>query len=112
MFSSLNDRITSALDSLDALYFFLQSTRANEERLSRIRQLFQATPRQVRLRLRDELRDEIAVVRQRSGAISSNSEFVKFFREINVLASNGHVLIPKWEIERRWFRNFGEIIIR
>jgi hypothetical protein len=112
VFSRLNERIVAALDILDALYFFLQSTQVNEERLNKIRQTFQPGPPQIRLRLLDELRSEVKWLRAESGAIAPSSDFLRLFTDVRQLGDKGHVLIPKWEVDRRWFRNFDRVIVR
>jgi hypothetical protein len=111
-YSQLNGRIIGALDVLDALYFFLQSRQENSERLNRIREQFGSTPRHIRQNLLEELQGEVAWLRGESGALAPSSEYVKFFAEIRQKGDKGHVLIPKWEIDRRWFSKFGRVIPR
>jgi hypothetical protein len=111
-YSQLNGRIIAALNVLDALYFFLQSAHANSERLNWIRENFERAPRHVRLHTLDELHGEIRWLRGESGALAPNSEYVKFFAEIRQGGEKGHALIPKWEIDRRWFSKFGGVIVR
>lgn len=110
--SPLNKRISAALEILEALYFFLQSSQQNEERLTMIKATFLDAPREARQRLLDELTSEIKWLRKESGAIATNSEFVSFLKAIRQEAAKGHVLLPKWEMERRWFRNFGRVMVR
>lgn len=110
--SRLNDQIISALNLLEALYFFLQSTQANEARLKGIRREFRDAPRRIRSGLLNELQDEIKMIRRESGAIASNAEFLALYEEIKRKGDRGHLFIPKWDIERRWFRNFGRVIVR
>jgi hypothetical protein len=110
--STINDRITASLEILDALYFFLQSVPENQDRLSRIRKTFKLAPRHVRSGLLEELRNEIQWLRNESGAISSNADFLDFFTTAKAQAAKGHVFIPKWQIDGRWFRNFGRVIQR
>ena len=111
-YSQLNGRIVGALDVLDALYFLLQSTQENDERLNWIREQFERAPRHIRGQLLEELQGEIRWLRGESGALARNSEYVTFFAEIRQGGEKGHVLIPKWEIDRRWFSKFGRVIVR
>jgi hypothetical protein len=109
---TINDRITASLDILEALYFFLQSVPENQERLNRIRQTFKLAPKHIRSGLLEELHNEVKWLRSESGAISSNKDFLDYFREAGTKGVKGHVLIPKWEIDRRWFRKFDRVIAR
>ncbi len=110
--SHLNEQIEKALNTLDALYFFVQSVPGNAERLDWIRQNVERMPRRARSVLQDELRDEIKWVRKESGATASNSEFLSFYKQAREDAAKGHIFIPKWEIERHWFDNFERVIAR
>ena len=110
--SHLNNRIEAALDVLDALYFFLQSVPANQERLNRIRQNFRRAPRKVRSGTLDELRNEIKWLRKESGAIASNARFLGYYKEAHKRTAKSHLFIPKWEIQRHWFSNFARVIVR
>jgi hypothetical protein len=110
--SLLDHRIIEALDVLEALYFFLQSLHVNEERLALTRTSFRNAPRDVRTRLLLELRDEINWLRDESGALAHNPEYVELFAATRKGGDQGHALIPKWEIDRRWFRNFNKVIVR
>ena len=111
-YSQLNGRIVGALDVLDALYFFLQSAQENNKRLNWIRENFERASRHVRLHTLDELQGEIRWLRGESGALAPSSEYVKFFAEIRQGGDKGHALIPKWEIDRRWFSKFGRVVVR
>ena len=110
--SHLNDQIEVALNVLDALYFFLQSVPANEERLNWIRHNFRKAPRKVRSGTLDELRHEIKWLRKESGAIASNADFLDYYKKAHEETAKGHLFIPKWEIQRRWFSNFARVIAR
>lgn len=111
-FSPLNNKITVALDVLEAMYFFTQSSGANQNRLRFIRNSFEGSPRDIRLNLLDELKEEIEWLRTESGAIASDGEFVRFFRKVQQETRGGQVFIPKWEIDRRWFGKFSRVFAR
>ena len=109
--SHLNDRIEGYLNVLDALYFFVQSVPENEKRLKRLRGVIDA-PRRVRAATLDELRNEVEWLREQTGAKASNSDFLDFYRDAVGKDELGHLFIPKWEIERRWFSKFDRVIVR
>lgn len=111
-YTPLNRRIVEALDVLDALYFFLQSVQANQGRLSFLRSSFERAPFSMRMQLFKELQSEIDWLRRESGALAKNSEYVEFYAHIEKAGDQGHLLLPKWEIERRWFSRFERIIVR
>ncbi len=110
--TTINSRIEASLDNLEALYFFLQSVPQNQERLNRIRREFKRAPRHIRSGLLDELRNEVKWLRDESGAIASNTDLFNYYKEVCEKGAKGHVFIPKWEIDRRWFRSFGRVIAR
>jgi len=110
--SQLNDQIETLLDILDALYFFAQSVPENDARLSWIRHNFRRSSRPARSAIRDELRNEIKWLRKESGANALNADFVETHKELRERSAKAHIYIPKWEIERRWFKNFGRVIVR
>lgn len=110
--SRLNEQIETALDTLDALYFFVQSIPGNADRLDWIRRNFERAPRRARSVLQDELRKETKWLRKETGAIASNSDFLTFYKQAREDGAKGHIFIPKWEIERRWFNNFERVIVR
>jgi hypothetical protein len=109
---STNRRIVEALDVLDALYFLLQSSHVNQKRLDFIRASFVEAPHNIRIRLLQELKDEIAWLRRESGVIAKNSDYVSFYSEIREGGARGHALVPKWDIDQRWFSKFGRVIAR
>jgi hypothetical protein len=110
--SRLNEQIETALDTLDALYFFLQSVPENAERLDWIRQNFKRAARSDRYVFREQLIAEIKSLREKSGATASNGDFVNFFRKAQESGAKSHIFIPKWEIDQSWFTNFAAVIVR
>ena len=49
---------------------------------------------------------------QRSGAIASNADFLDYHKKAHEGTTKGHLFIPKWESQRRWFSNFARVIVR
>jgi len=106
----LQAEIEDHLKTLEAIYFLVHSLRNNSRRLEWISRNFQRANREQKLKLRDELRDEVKWVRAQVGALTSNREYQRMVDEIR--AQPGYVYLQKIYIDRELFNNYARFFPR
>jgi hypothetical protein len=80
--SKLDREITTHVETLVAMYFLVQHLEENYERLQKISRFSSDLPRSGRLRLRDELRDEVRWVKDETGGLATDGEYRDLYQKI------------------------------
>jgi hypothetical protein len=108
--SKLEHEITTNIDTLEALYFLVQHLPENVDRLRRILRLFTELSHASRLRLRDELREEVKWVKRETGAFARDREYKDLYGKIKKYS--GYYYLDKLYIEKRLFKNYALVFPR
>jgi hypothetical protein len=108
--SKIDREVATHVETLEAIYFLVQHLDENSERLRRILRLLPDLPRRLRLRLRDELRDEVKWAKDETGGFASDGEYRKLHGEIK--AYEGYAYLDKVYIEKHLFKNYARVFPR
>src|SRR5580693_5658392 len=100
----LNKEIDHHVKTLEAIFFLVHKLGENTERLARIRGRCRTASREERLKLRDELRQEVRWAREQVGALASNVEYQRILSEMR--KASGYSYLEKWYIDRHLFSNY------
>jgi len=106
----LRAEIETHIEILEAIYALVHQLKHNSSRLQKIRANWQALPREMKLTLRDELREEVKWARKEVGALASNQEYLDLLKEIR--GTPGYVYIPKMTIDAELFDNYARFFPR
>lgn len=102
--SKLEKEVRLNIATLEAMFFLVQSLHANASRLRGILEAFPSLSRSQRLRLRDELREEVKWLRGKTGAITTDRHYRELFDAIR--GYPGYYYLDKIYIERALFTNY------
>lgn len=108
----LNQQIETALDQLEALYFFTQGLNGQAGRdVSDMRRYHLRLPRDVRRKLLDSLRSDITLLRDHYGALAPNRIYAALLAEART-AKSGFVYIGKLRIDLDLFGHYEKAMPR
>ena len=108
--TGLKQRISTALETLEALYFFTQSLEGQASRdISDIRRNIERLPRTAKLSMLDSIESDIRLLRDHYGAIANNLKFRELYARAN---AEKLIYLPKGWIERFLFASYTLVYSR
>lgn len=108
--TGMKNRISTALETLEALYFLTQSLEGQASKdIADIRHNIGRLPRTAKLNMLDSIERDIQMLRDHYGAIASNLKFRKLYAEAT---EKKLVYFPKGWIERFLFANYSSVYPR
>jgi len=108
--TGLKQRISTALETLEALYFFTQSLEGQASRdISDIRRNIERLPRTAKLSMLDSIERDIRLLRDHYGAIANNLKFRELYARAN---AEKLIYLPKGWIERFLFASYTLVYSR
>ncbi len=103
-------RFSSALDTLEALYFFSHSLEGQASiDIGRFRLAADNLPRSAKAGLLDSIESNIRLLRDHYGAIARNSKFVQLFAEAK---AEKLLYLPKELIDKHLFKHYEKVFTR